>query len=339
MILAVVLVFLFVSGLFGTITYDTSFGSSGTGNGQFSYPCGIARSSSGELYVTDRNNERVQVFTSSYVYNRQWGSVGSGNGQFWSNGGCEEIAFDAYGNVWISDRNNDRIQKFTSSGSYLFQLGTTNTPGSANGELDTPNGVAISHSNGEIYIADRNNERVQVFNNAGVYLRKWGSLGSGDGQFSSNSGCEDIALDADGNVWVTDRNNHRMQKFTNTGTYRMSLGITGSSGSADGQFSYPEGIAIHPVSGDIYVVDRNNHRIQRFNSSGVFQEKFGTYGVGDGQFSFPVDMAIDNENNKIYVVDRNNHRIVVLNIPHESPLPVTLSSFDAVYSTNTVALN
>lgn len=73
-----------------------------------------------------------------------------------------------------------------------------------------PYGVAVSSTTGDVFVADRNNHRIQKFDFLGNYLSMWGSLGSGDGQFNNPSG---IAVDSSGNVYVSDTYNHRIQVF------------------------------------------------------------------------------------------------------------------------------
>ncbi len=99
---------------------------------------------------------------------------------------------------------------------------------------------------------------------------KWGSYGTGDGQFWAPF---DAAVDADGHVYVTDTGNHRVQKFTSDGTFIMTWG---SFGAGDGQFSTPRGIAVDS-SGNVYVADEGNNRIQIFTSTGTFVAKWGQY--------------------------------------------------------------
>jgi len=60
------------------------------------------------------------------------------------------------------------------------------------------------------------------------------------------------------------------------------------------------------------VVDTDNHRIQKFNSSGIYQSQFGSFGTGDGQFYWPKGIALDSNGN-IYVVDTENNRIQKFN--------------------------
>lgn len=92
--------------------------------------------------------------------------------------------------------------------------------------------------------------------NVCVFKLKWGSRGSGDGEFSLPFG---VAVDSSGNVYVADESNDRVQKFTSSGIF---LTTWGSLGSGDGQFSGATGVG---VGGSVYVVDRNNNRVQKFS--------------------------------------------------------------------------
>ena len=71
----------------------------------------------------------------------------------------------------------------------------------------------------------------------------------------------------------------------------------------------PAGLAVDS-SGNIFVVDQGNNRIQKFDSNGKFITKWGTPGSGDGQFEEPTGIAINSLGN-VYVVDRGNNRIQV----------------------------
>ena len=261
----------------------------------FNAPLAIAIDGSGNVYVADTWNHRIQKFTRDGQFIVKWGSEGSGNGQFDRPSG---IAVDSNGNVYVADRYNGRIQKFTSSGQFITKWGSR---GSGDGQFGDPFGIVVD-SSGNVYVADGlNNHRIQKFTSSGQFITKWGSYGGGDGQFYFPSA---IAIDSSSNFYITDRNNHRIQKFTSSGQFITKWG---SQGSGDGQFYYPEGVAVDS-SGNVYVTDGNNHRIQKFTSSGEFITKWGSYGGGDGQFETPFGIAVDGSGN-VYVADQRNNRI------------------------------
>src|SRR5438876_845495 len=142
----------------------------------------------------------------------------------------------------------------------------------------------------------------------GQFVTKWGSAGSGDGQFNSGQINNPfiLAVDASGNVFVSDSNNHRVQKFTNAGTF---LTKWGSLGSGDGQFNYPFGVAVDATA-NVFVADagNGNNRIQKFTDTGTFLSKWGSTGSGDGQFNVPVGVAVDGSGN-VFVGERDNNRV------------------------------
>jgi DNA-binding beta-propeller fold protein YncE len=131
-------------------------GSRGSGDSQFCYPYDVAVDKSGNIYVADSGNHRIQEFTNTGTFICKWGSYGSGNGQFNYPHG---ITVDAAGYVYVGDYNNHRVQKFTNNGTYVTQWGDG---GTGNGQFNTPKGVAIDKT-GNIYVADTSNSRVQKF--------------------------------------------------------------------------------------------------------------------------------------------------------------------------------
>src|SRR4030042_1223850 len=93
-------------------------------NGYFDAPSGVAVDASGNVYVADTYNDRIQKFSSSGTYMTQWGTYGSSNGQFnWPSG----VAVDASGYVYVADTYNNRIQRFDSSGGHPTSGGTYGT--------------------------------------------------------------------------------------------------------------------------------------------------------------------------------------------------------------------
>ena len=161
-----------------------------------------------------------------------------------------------------------------------------------------------------------------------VFDAKWGSNGTGDGQFVFPT---DLAIDGSGNVYVSDSSTitNRIQKFDSGGVF---LTKWGSSGDAGGQFESPFGVAVDAAGDDVYVADSANNRIQRFDSSGTFERMWGrdvnqtnpgdlctaasgdtcqTAGpiLGDGHFQVPMGVATDAAGNNVYVADTSTNRI------------------------------
>jgi DNA-binding beta-propeller fold protein YncE/RNA polymerase subunit RPABC4/transcription elongation factor Spt4 len=291
------------------------WGSRGSGNGNFSYPRGVAVDSSGNVYVADTSNNRIEKFSSNGTFLTRWGYYGyvGNHGPLYEAGNFDYpygVAVDTSGNVYVADTSNCRIQKFSSSGNFLGAWGSY---GSQNGNFSYPYGVAVD-SSGNVYVADTDNCRIEKFDRYGTFSGKWGSYGSQNGNFSYPLG---VAVDSSGNVYVADSSNNRIEKFSNLGAF---LAKWGSYGSQNGNFSYPLGVAVDS-SGNVYVVDQSNHRIEKFNSSGTFLTKWGIFGSGDGEFYYPVGVAVDSSGN-VYVADMDNHRIEKFSLDATPPTTV-----------------
>ena len=279
------------------------WGSYGSEDGQFSTPSGIAVDGAGTVYVADTGKSLVHTFDANGTFLAKWGVFGEGDGQFSSLSG---IAVDGAGNVYVTDGeywSNYRVQKFTSDGTFLVNWGSS---GSGDGTFP-PYGIAVDGA-GNVYVTDRENGRVQKFTSDGTFLTRWGTMGSGDGELSYPEG---IAVDCAGNVYVVDSDNHRVVKFDANGTFLEKWGGDGpiyGGGSDDGQFYYPEGIAVDGA-GNVYVADGSyNSRVQKFDADGTFLAKWGSSGSGDGEFSSPSGIAVDGAGN-VYVTDRMNNRV------------------------------
>ena len=273
----------------------TKWGFPGSVIGEFNSPRGAAVDSSGNVYVADTENHRIQKFDSDGGYLASWGSSGSGDGQFSYPHG---VAVDSSGNIYVVDTQNNRIQKFDSYGNFLTQWGSS---GTGDGEFSNPQGIAVDPSLGDVYVADTGNNRIQRFDSSGGFISTWGSSGTGNGEFSNPQG---IAIDSVGTAYVVDTGNNRIQMF---GTNGIFLYTWGSSGNAQGEFNVPTGIAFDS-SNNVYVVDTSNTRIQKFDSSGMFITTWGYYGTDDGQFSNPQGIAVDSSGS-VYVADSDNDRI------------------------------
>ncbi|MEA3358676.1 MAG: SMP-30/gluconolactonase/LRE family protein, partial [Thermodesulfobacteriota bacterium] len=324
----------------------TKWGSTGSGDGEFDFKGGecilgrISTDESGNIYVSDHNNHRIQKFTSDGRFITKWGEFGSGDGELIYPTG---ITTDGKNNIYVCDGNNFRIQKFTSNGQFITKWGST---GSGDGEFFYPSGITVDGGNnvyvadtgngriqkfasdgrfitkwdagcsvgiavsksGYVYVADSCNHCIQKFTSDGQFTTKWGSEGSADGEFNFGNHYIGMAIDGNGNIYVVDFGNHCIQKFTSDGRF---IAKWGSEGSADGEFNFgnylhPSGVGVAVDENDyVYVADRVNHRVQKFTSDGQFITKWGNEGSADGESWYPIAIAIDKSEN-VYVVDENN---------------------------------
>ncbi|MGV1047938.1 MAG: 6-bladed beta-propeller [Solirubrobacterales bacterium] len=274
-----------------------SFGSAGSGNGQFNLPGDIALDPSGNLWITDTNNNRIEKFNSSGTYLSKFGSLGSGNGQL---NRPASIAVDASGNLWVADANNNRIQKFNSKGEFLLKVGSL---GTGNGAFSAPEGIAIGPE-GNLWVADTKNGRLQVFNDKGEFLRVVGAKGSAPGQLLEPLG---LAFGPSEELFVADWGNNRIDEFNRQGEFISSFG---TEGSAAGQLLHPAGIDVD-ARGVIWVTDSGNSRIQLFDEAGAYISQFGTKGSGAGQFSLdrPAGVVADSASGRTWITDANNGRV------------------------------
>jgi sugar lactone lactonase YvrE len=250
-----------------------TFGKTGTGNGQLSSNThGLVVDKSGNVYVADTDNHRVQVFSAGGAFLRKWGSIGEGNGQF---DVAEDIDIAPDGTVAVADQQNSRIQLFSSGGAFKASISTG---------LDLPRGVA-SGDDGTVYAAIEGSDRgglkswasptaagsglfagasfmrpddVEVAPDGTLFfvangtqgatssIRHVSATGAPLGAFAG-LGTTGIGVDSDCNVWMANRNARRIEKHTASGR----LLTTASSPDL-----VANDIAVSP-GGDLYVIHQN----------------------------------------------------------------------------------
>ncbi len=179
---------------------------------------------------------------------------------------------DADENLYVSDEGNHTITIWRPSDGEL--LGTWGAHGSAPGELDRPSGIAWD-GDGNMLVVDTRNHRVQKFTASGEYIDGFGAHGTDDGQFNYPWG---VAVDPfDGSIYVSDWRNDRYQKFDSDGNHIYTVSETVPD---VGGFNRPAGINVDG-DGDVYLVDRGNHRVLQFDLNGRYVDRF----IGDAVLS------------------------------------------------------
>jgi len=172
--------------------------------------------------------------------------------------------------------------------------------GDHDGHFNSPSNIAVD-SLGNVYVADTLNSRIQKFNSTGAFITKWGSHGSGDGQFGGSTGVwgpAGIAVDKDGYVYVVDPGGNRIQKFDSNGVFITKWVVQAWWQNA---LAFPDKVAVDS-SGYVYVLDDLDH-VQKFTSNGTFVTKWGHTGAEDGEFSGTQDITVDPVSGYVYVAD------------------------------------
>jgi DNA-binding beta-propeller fold protein YncE len=158
------------------------------------------------------------------------------------------VIFAPNGDFFVSDGYiNSRVVKYNSSGEFLTKWGRK---GTGDGEFNLVHDVALD-SQGKLYVADRTNERVQIFDQKGTFLGKWTGIGAPWGL---------AYTDKEKAIYMCDGVNDRVIKLNLEG---QVLGRLGSHGKAPGKFDFPHNIAVDST-GAIYVAEIKNWRVQKF---------------------------------------------------------------------------
>ena len=228
-----------------------TFGTLGTGKGQFKWPRGVAVDGEWNILVIEGYNNRIQKFTPEGQFLTAVDAKGKGPLQF---DYPSDIAFNAANKkVYVADSLNHCIKVLNSDLTFSRSFGKR---GNGKGQFGYPRGIACD-STGKVYVVDRDNHRVQVFTAEGKFLKMIGRQGGGRGELSKPVG---VNIDSNNMVYVSEWDNHCVSVFTSEGVFVTSFG---SPGEGPGQFKGPRGVAVDN-SGVVYVCDSDNNRVQIF---------------------------------------------------------------------------
>lgn len=321
----------------GTFGYSGDGGSATTA--AINTPQATAIDRAGNIYIADLYNNRIRKVDTFGIITTIAGTSTVGYG---GDGGpatataiqsVTDIIVDRWGNIYFTDYNAGSIRKITVAG-IISTFAGTNTPGySGDGspataaQLSAPDGLACD-TLGNIFIADRNNNRIRKVATSGIIttITGTGSIGfSGDSGLATAANLNkptSIAISTNGNLYITDQGNNRIRKVDPFGVITTvagngTLGFSGDGGSAtNALLQYPQGIDIDQFD-NLYIADVGNHRIRKVNSAGIITTIAGTTSFGysgDGgpataaKMDLPSDVTVD-PSGVIYIADRRNSRI------------------------------
>jgi sugar lactone lactonase YvrE len=220
--------------------------------------------------------------------------------------------------------------------------------GTGDGKFKSPSGLALDTGSNLLYVADTDNDRIQIINidgncddNDDEYLAKdicfvdeFGSGGTGEGEFDSPSA---LVLDtANDLLYIADTGNDRIQIIDvdgRCGSDELANDVCfvdefGGTGNDEGEFDSPSGLAFDPDTDFLYVADTGNNRIQIIDVDGncdsnddeylandvCFVDEFGSSGNGEGDFDIPTGLALHTDNDILYVADSDNNQIQIIDV-------------------------
>lgn len=291
----------------------SSFGSYGTGPGEFAPEGGIAIGPNSHTYVADFLNGRVVEFGPDGSFVRSFGSLGEPEG----------IAVAPDGKVYVASQGAGRIFIFSAEGALLGEIGN---PGEGAGQMIEPSGLAIDPVSGNLFVVDKGMHRVDVFTTEGQFVRAFGKevkAGGGGNVCDALTGCQEGVVGSEAgalrtvrgiafapgtnSVYLADSLNQRIDVFTPQGDFLFAFGkgvrvgggnvCTSESGCMAGGESPEAGALGDPTwlafdrAGNLNVSTMVNHRIDVFSPGGTFLRAFGQ-GVLDGQAVFQTCTAV-----------------------------------------------
>jgi tripartite motif-containing protein 71 len=302
----------------GTLLF--TFGRQGKGNGQFTDdPRGVSVSQNGSLaFVTDSGGKRIEAFTlasngTNYTAATFAYTVASGIGaaQFV---GPRGLTTTADNHLLLSDEWGFGLHEFTftPAGATLVR-NLFGTPPPIPG-VDSPRGLQVA-ANGQIYIVDYWNQRIEYINANGTGAAAFGFRGNPSQKGAINFAWSAAIQPGTGDIFVANRESNQVEVFTPTGA---SVLIFGGNGTAHGQFHFPQGIAFDPTNGTLLVDDTGNARIERFtlstgDTSATWIATYGKKGAASptapaGVLNQPTGIAVA-PNGTIWVADTRDNRI------------------------------
>lgn len=331
----------------GNMTHYAGTGSSGySGDGgkateaMLRVPAGLAFDKKGNLYIADRNNNRIRKVDTRGIITTV---AGNGAAGFSGDGGPATeaqlnlpsgVVLDDEGNLFIADRSNDRIRVVDSKGNIRTYAGTgadgfkgDNGP-ALKAMLSKPFGLTLDKK-GNLYIADRGNNRVRRINPQGIITTVAGDGGfffmgdNGPAYRASVAGPTGVVVDDQGTLYIADRNNNRVRAVDSQGMITTVAGTGQQDYNGDSEVArdtnlyLPFGVALN-TDGKLLVVDRSHYRIRSIDPKRGSVKTIAGNGkkmfAGDGgpatgaTLSFPHGLAMDKKGN-LLVSDKGNYRI------------------------------
>ena len=225
------------------------------------------------------------------------------------------IAFDHHGELWVLDKNERKVAKLDKAGNILASFGTK---GSKKGQLDDPTDMAIA-SNGNIYIADRGNNWVQIFSGDGGFVKA--IIKSGAAILDEPVA---IALDPEDNLYVLDKGRSVIAVFSVKGESLLEFG---KAPGGDARLVKP--VALMASHDEVFVLDEN--RVKVFSHKGEYRRSFSAKGSELGELDDPLAITAK-DGTTFYISERGNKRVQTFTTLYKPAAPEQLAAQGGVHA-------
>ena len=304
-------------------------------------PEGIAVGPTGNIFVADSQNARVQEYDNKGRWIATFGTTPGAGQLTWDAEeriGPKGVTLDGSGNVYVADTANHRIVMYDASGDYVRSFGVFGSPWTNPGELDFPWGMAVD-AESRVYVADYYNNTIQVFDPAADPLINPNYC---VGVFGADylGGPSGLAFDADGDLWIADAYEHRVVHYLINDVQPTNITATRDLTWAP-DMQYPYGIAFSDA-GYLFVADTYYNRVLKLDPATGDQMGNALQGSGEWSALLPEGASVDATDN-VYILDTGNNRVVkyVNSWAADVDAPITTSTIPPYWTKGpvTVTLN
>jgi glucose/arabinose dehydrogenase len=274
----------------------------------------------GNVYVANYTRNDLLKLSPTGTCLTSWGAKGSADGQFKNPYGVRIATDPTLGTqaVYVADSNNNRVQEFRLNGSFVTTIGALGDPDQP-GTLQGLRRVAVG-ADGDVWAADMWGWRLERWDRTGGGYTYAQTIGGVPPPLSDGAVFNEVRgldWDASGTMYAVDTVNERIVRFSGAAHV---LGACGERGWTPGEFNWPRGVAIDDQTGDVWVADTKQSRLQVVRpdcSGGVV---VGAAGSALGQFNWPDSIAIRQSDRVAFVADTNNDRVVAYNVATKNPI-------------------
>ena len=288
-----------------------------TGTGACNFPDlrDVDADSAGNVYIANYKQNNIAVMAPNGTCIRTFGTNGTAANQFKTPYGVRVANDPVTGQelVYVADGNNNAVKVWTKTGTFVDAFGSTGTPPST-GTFAELRRVAVA-ADGDVWAADLWGWRIERFNRTSTGWSYAQTIG--DPLPSPTAGAvfhetHQVAFAGDGTVWIADRVHHRIVHM-NPSTGAL-LGTCGGRGFNTGFYNWPQGVAIDPTTGNIWVANTKQYNIHVLTSTCAPVARLGAFGSGVDQLNWPYAIVIRPSDRVAFLPDNKNDRIVAYDV-------------------------